>query len=180
MVRDKYSLIVAGKEKAEIVYEDELFLAFVSEEAYAPGQITIIPKEKYTIFEMVPDAILTKLGAVVKLVSSAVFDSLKCHGTNVLIENGISAGQDVPYFSVVVLPRYQGDGLDFEWSGEEMEEFDLENAFLQLEAQVNGSASAVSAEHIGDDTVVNDDLDDMDDSDDKEDNYLVKSLNRMP
>ena len=38
----------------------------------------------------------------------------------------------------------------------------------------------MSAEHIGDDTVVNDDLDDMDDSDDKEDNYLVKSLNRMP
>ena len=194
-MRDQYSQIVAGKEEAQIVYEDDLFLAFIAEEALAAGQVTIIPKEKYTIFEMVPDTVLAKLGSVIKIVSSAVFESLQCHGTNVLIENGVCAGQEVPYFSVQVIPRFQGDGVALDWKGEELSDFDMENMMVQLKAQLEGSATPIMDSELsssGDAVIAEDEKEAMEerqlqkefeeseDDDPSKNNYLLKSLRKIP
>ena len=186
MAKDNFSLIVEGKEEAQIVYEDDLFLAFITEEALAPGQVTIIPKEKYTIFEMVPNSVLAKLAIVIKVVSSGVFESLQCHGTNLLIENGVSAGQEVPYFSLQVVPRFENDGIDLDWEGEELEEFDMENVMMQLKAQLDGSAAPImdkELSEVGDAAIEEDSLDDYDDleeEDPSKNTYLLQSLRKIP
>ncbi|MBU1111258.1 MAG: HIT domain-containing protein, partial [Nanoarchaeota archaeon] len=45
----EYCELISGSEKAEIIYQDDEVLAFVKEDAITPGQITVIPKEHFTI-----------------------------------------------------------------------------------------------------------------------------------
>ena len=131
MVSD-YELIGQGRGYTEVVFENDRFVAFVQEKAISPGQITIIPREKYTIFEMLPSQMLAELSTVIKTVSEAVFETLKCHGTNVLIENGISAGQDQPVLSIHIIPRFTDDGLPLDWEAKQIEEYDMEDAMVHL------------------------------------------------
>ena len=181
MVSD-YELIGQGKGYAQIVYEDEQFVAFIQEKAIVPGQITIIPRTKYTIFEMLPSQLLLKLNKIVKSVSEAVFETLKCHGTNVLIENGISAGQDQPVMSVHVIPRFNDDGIALEWEAQKLEEFDMDDALSQLTANALTLGDDVVADGPEANNGLNNDLaqDDFKDAKKKEDNYLIKSLRKIP
>ena len=179
-----YELIGSGKGYAQIVYEDKHFVAFVQEKAIVAGQITIIPRSKYTILEMLPSQLLSALFTVVKKVSEAVFETLKCHGTNVLIENGVAAGQDQPVMSVHVIPRFTDDGIPLEWEAKKLEEYDMDDALTQL------SAAKLT---LGDDTVA-DGPEATDDNDinegegvankavgvKEEENYLIKSLRKIP
>lgn len=183
MVSD-YELIGAGKGYAQIVYEDEHFVAFVQEKAITPGQITIIPRSKYTILEMLPSQLLPALFTVVKKVSEAVFETLKCHGTNVLIENGISAGQDQPVMSVHVIPRFTDDGIPLEWEPKQLEEYDMDDALVQLTAaKVTLGADIVAN---GPEATKDQDLNDSEDMTGKtlpvkeEENYLIQSLRKIP
>lgn len=131
MVSD-YELIGKGKGYAQIVYEDDNFVAFIQEKPIVPGQVTIIPRVKYTILEMLPSNLLPALSMVVNKVSQSVFETLKCHGTNVIIENGVAAGQDQPVMSVHVVPRFTEDGVPLEWEPKQLEEFDMDDAMSQL------------------------------------------------
>ncbi len=183
MVSD-YELIGAGKGYAQIVYEDEHFVAFVQEKAITPGQITIIPRSKYTILEMLPSQLLPALFTVVKKVSEAVFETLKCHGTNVLIENGISAGQDQPVMSVHVIPRFTDDGIPLEWEPKQLEEYDMDDALVQLTAAKVTLGADIVAD--GPEATKDQDLNDSEDMTGKtlpvkeEENYLIQSLRKIP
>ncbi|MBT4446732.1 HIT family protein [archaeon] len=180
MVSD-YELIGQGRGYTEVVFENDRFVAFVQEKAISPGQITIIPREKYTIFEMLPSQMLAELSTVIKTVSEAVFETLKCHGTNVLIENGISAGQDQPVLSIHIIPRFTDDGLPLDWEAKQIEEYDMEDAMVHLTS---------NKIRLGDDIVASEDsdievADGVEIVDDKkkakkEENYLIKSLRKIP
>lgn len=181
-----YELIGQGKGYAQIVYEDKHFVAFVQEKAIVPGQITIIPRTKYTILEMLPSSLMPALATVVKKVSEAVFETLQCHGTNVLIENGISAGQDQPVMSVHIIPRFTDDGIALEWEPQQLEEFAMDDALSQLTA-----ANITLGEDVVKDgpeatvEVVDSDGGELESSEGQEapkkpDNYLIKSLRKIP
>ena len=60
---------------------------------------------------MADDAILEKCSAIANKVGIAVFDSLGVQGTNLIINNGLGAGQKVPHFCLEVYPRQENDGL---------------------------------------------------------------------
>ncbi len=181
MVSD-YELIGQGKGYAEIVYEDDHFVAFIQEKAIVPGQVTIIPRVKYTILEMLPSQLLPALSTVVKTVSEAIFETLKCHGTNVLIENGISSGQDQPVFSVHVIPRFTDDKVPLEWEPKQLEEFDMDDSMKKLSSSEIKLGDDVVAD--GPDSTEVEDSEDSEDEDDKkpkeEENYLIQSLRKIP
>ena len=180
-----YELIQKGEGYAQIVYDDDHFIAFVQEKAIVPGQITIIPRVKYTIFEMLPSGMLGALSTVVKKVSEAVFETLQCHGTNVLIENGISAGQDQPVMSVHVIPRFTEDGIGLEWEAKQLEAFDMDDAMAHLtmnkiklgnDIVVDGPDATTE-----DGPVKEDEFDKINDAKGKQmENYLIQSLRKIP
>jgi diadenosine tetraphosphate (Ap4A) HIT family hydrolase len=53
---------------------------------------------------------------VANKISSVLFEKLNCHGTNILIQNGVGAGQINPRFSINVIPRFENDKLKLEWT----------------------------------------------------------------
>jgi len=97
------------------VYEDNNLIAFLKENPASTGHIVIIPKKHYTILEQVPDEIAAEMFHIANQISSILFEVFGAEGTNILIQNGTEAGQTSPHLSLNILPRKQGDTLNFNW-----------------------------------------------------------------
>ena len=133
----QYCQIAEGKEKAIVLYEDkELFVA-VRDRVITPGQITVFSREHYPILEMVPDEVLQRAAVLANKVSIAVFESLGSRGTNIMIQNGLGAGQTVPHFGIEIVPRQEGDNLNLQWQPRQLAEEDMETAYLMLKDEIS-------------------------------------------
>lgn len=157
------------KGRAVIVYEDSEVVAAVKDTVVHPGQITIFPKEHFTIMEMVPDEILSKCFSLANKIGAAVFEGLEAQGTNIIVQNGISAGQKVPHFAIEVIPRREGDGLKLQWEGKQMMEDELEMVIKQLQSVAK---EVPKVEEKKTEAVVK--------KKEGEENYLIKSQRRIP
>lgn len=180
MMKCDYCELARGKIKAEVVYEDEQVIAIVKERAAFPGQISILPKEHYTIVEMVPDSLINHIFRMANKVSVAIFESLGVQGTNIIVQNGTGAGQKVPHFAVEVIPRKEGDGLNFQWQTKQLLEEEMDVAYLQLKEE--GEQIVVGQEE--EKKTVSDGKMEMKlekvKEKEGEENYLLKSLKRVP
>ncbi len=152
----------------EILFQNETLVVAVKDKVFTPGQITVFPKEHFTIMEQVPEEILAACAKMANKVSVAVFDSLGSEGTNILVQNGTGAGQKVPHFSIEVIPRRQEDGLNFQWQPKHLTEDDLAMTLDVLKKGLE-SKGEVKVESAKEEAPKRD-----------EDNYLLKSLRRIP
>ena len=172
-----YCEVVKGNEPREIIYQDDDLMVMIEQVALAPGEIVIVPKEHYTIFEMLPKKLITKMSNIANKVGVAVFDSLGCQGTNILINNGLGAGQNVPHFALNIIPRFENDNLNLQWNAQELNEADLEDAFIQLGSMTEG---LVIEDHDKVEVVKTEGKTEVVMEKDEDDNYLLKSLRRKP
>lgn len=150
------------------LYKDEKVAVALRDKVFMPGQLTVFPVEKFTILEMVPEDVLAKCFLLANKVSIAAFESLGSQGTNIIIRNGLGAGQNVSHFGIEVVPRVENDGLNFEWQGKPEQEEELERtASLIKEALEN-----VKPVEQGDEEEVKEE--------EEKNNYLLKSLDKIP
>ncbi len=159
------------EEKREIVYEDEDIAIAAKTRASVAGQLSVFPKQHFTILEMVPSDLLEKCAIVANKMGMVVFEALGVQGTNLLIANGLGAGQAVPHFGLEVLPRKENDGLQLQWPLQPAEESDLEVTAELLKEELSRLKEVPEEKK---ETPVPE----------KEkksgDNYLLKSLKRIP
>ena len=168
------------EENKRILYSDDLIAIAVKGSGLVPGQIVVFPKQHFTILEMVPDEILTKCSLIANKVGMAVFDSLGAQGTNVLVKNGLGAGQEVPHFALEVIPRQANDNLALQWEPLEVNEYELESTLSQLQEsgkeekkEKTEKATATAQPEVKVDAAVPH-------KEKGKENYLLKSLRRMP
>ena len=177
----EYCEIAQHKGKAEILFEDQDIIIAIKDTAAIAGQITIFPKNHFTILEMVPDAILKRCASLSNAVSTTIFETMGCQGTNIIIQNGLGAGQKVPHFAVEVLPRREGDGLNLQWEPKQLSEDEMSTAYLMLKEEgdkiVNvgkeSKAAPVVVKSKEEKKVIKAEGS-------GKDNYLLKSLRKMP
>ena len=122
---------VNGETKLEKVYEDKEVLAVIHPRGAVPGHIIVIPKKHYQIFEQVPDYEITHIFDVVNKLSIAVFEGVKSAGTNIIIQNGVAGGQEVPHVVIHIIPRSEGDTLDFQWDPKQMTQEEMSSIELK-------------------------------------------------
>ena len=121
-----------GNEKEFKIYEDDILSAFLEEKPVVPGQITLLPKQHFPILEHIPDRSINHLFTIANKLSTALFDSIGCHGTNILINNGIAAGQKHSHFILNIIPRTEEDNIDLEWQPKQLSEEELSTTELKL------------------------------------------------
>jgi len=102
--------IVKGEVPAEIIYEDDLVLAFLDINPVNYGHVLIIPKEHYPWFYDVPDNILNHLMIKSKKLVVAIKEALKSDYVALSV-----VGLDVPHFHLHLIPRWTDDGLSTFW-----------------------------------------------------------------
>jgi histidine triad (HIT) family protein len=104
-----FCAIVAGTAAAEIVYEDEVGLAFLDRSPLTLGHLLLIPRAHIPTLPDADDATAAALGVALRRLTAALPPALDADGTFVGQNNVVS--QSVPHLHFHVAPRKRGDGL---------------------------------------------------------------------
>ncbi|MGV8086189.1 MAG: HIT family protein [Candidatus Woesearchaeota archaeon] len=109
-------VICDRKFEKNILFENDEIIIMLAVEPAVNGHIKLFSKEHYTILEQTPDEIINALVSAANKISMILFEVLKVHGTNIIINNGVPAGQKIPHISVDILPRRTDDNLKLDWT----------------------------------------------------------------
>lgn len=121
-----------------IIYEDDVFIAYLSPTPNVVGHTILQPKEKFPIFEAVPNQIVGKMFFLANQLSAILFETLGIEGTNILIQNGTAAGQKDPHVQVHIIPRKQEDGVKLDWEPKKLNKDDMEIVTIKLKNALSG------------------------------------------
>ncbi len=128
-----FCYIIAGKVQSKKVYEDDKCLALLDINPANPGHILLLPKEHYTIMPQLSEEEITHLFVIARTISNALLRALEVQGTNIIVQNGIAAGQKAQHFIIHIIPRKEEDGITFELPQRKIPEKELELIKNQLE-----------------------------------------------
>lgn len=129
--------IVSGKVAAKKVYEDDKTVAVLDINPANPGHILLLPKEHYTIMPQLPEAELNHIFMVAKHLSNALLRTLDVRGTNIIVANGPAAGQRAQHFMIHIIPRKEGDGVDFGLPSLKHSEAELDQIITSVKKRLN-------------------------------------------
>jgi histidine triad (HIT) family protein len=104
-----FCAIVAGEDEADVVYRDEVAVAFLDRRPLFPGHVLVVPVRHVETLPDLDTADVAPFFIVVQRISAAVPEALGSQGTFVAVNNVVS--QSVPHLHVHVVPRTKGDGL---------------------------------------------------------------------
>jgi histidine triad (HIT) family protein len=106
--------IIAGKVQSKKIYEDSDILAVLDVNPANPGHMLVMPKEHYSILPQIPNEDIGHLFTVTKALSNAALRSLEVQGSNIIVANGVAAGQRAQHFMIHLIPRKDKDNIKFE------------------------------------------------------------------
>lgn len=106
--------VFCGKDKitTDIVYEDDLVMAFMDAEPINEGHILIVPRAHYLDIDEIPDELLAHLLTISKRIVSALKEIYRPNGYSIIHNGG--EFNDTGHFHLHIFPRYMGDG--FGWT----------------------------------------------------------------
>lgn len=123
-----FEMIVDRDIDANIIYEDDNFIAFLDAFPVVKGHTLVVPKKRIeNIFDL-DDETANDYMKVIRNVSKAVRDTFNPEGLNVVQNNGEFAGQSVFHIHFHILPRYKDehDGFGYKWEDIEFTEEERE------------------------------------------------------
>jgi histidine triad (HIT) family protein len=103
--------IIAKEIPAEIVFENELFVAFRDIKPKSPGHTLIVPKKHYATLLDMPVSSGTLFFELAQKVARELLEKGKGSGFNLVMNNFEVAGQVVPHAHLHVIPRTENDGI---------------------------------------------------------------------
>ena len=131
-----FCAIVAGEHEAEVVFEDDVSLAFLDHRPLFPGHSLLVPREHHEAIWDLPDELIQPLFSNARLLSVAIRDAMRAQGAFVASNNVVS--QSVPHFHVHVVPRNRKDGLrGFFWPRRKYKDGEAAEAAAAVRAAVN-------------------------------------------
>lgn len=106
--------IIAGKVQSKKVYDDGNVIAVLDVNPANPGHILVMPKEHYSIMPQIPEEEIGHIFMVSKALSNASLRALEVQGSNIIVANGVAAGQRAQHFMVHLIPRKENDSINFQ------------------------------------------------------------------
>lgn len=124
--------LVSGKLPSKKIYEDDSVVEILDIYPANPAHVLVLPKEHQTIFTQLSREVTEHLGVVAKRTVNLLLNVIKPDGVNVFIANGPAAGQKAPHFIMHIIPRFQGDGLNFELAEKEAKTEEIDVLYEKL------------------------------------------------
>jgi len=109
--------------------------------------------------------------------SLLLFNTLGVKGTNIILENGVAAGQEVAHIALHVIARLPDDGLNFEWQPKDVPEEEMSAVEKSLKAALAGVPGQSPPGLQGQSVAPGKQAEVIDED---EDNYLTRQLERRP
>jgi histidine triad (HIT) family protein len=106
-----------GQLPASVIHQDSICTAFLDVQPINPGHILIIPNEHVESFSDLSPETRDHLFQLSQRLSGALRKSgIKSPGVNLFMADGKEAMQEVPHFHIHIIPRFEGDGFEFNFS----------------------------------------------------------------
>ncbi|HLN88723.1 MAG TPA: HIT family protein [Candidatus Binatia bacterium] len=103
--------IIRKESHANIVYEDDQVVAFLSNRPVNEGHTLVVPKKHYENIYDIPEEEAAYLFKISKRVAVAVKDSVVAEGIRIVQNNGWAAGQVIFHLHVHVIPMKPNEGF---------------------------------------------------------------------
>ena len=104
--------LIRGAAEVSVCYEDASAIAFMDIQPVNIGHTLIVPREHFESLADIPSDLAMHLFAVAMQLGPAVRQVTRALGTNIVVNSGKAAGQDVFHYHVHLIPRMEGDGFD--------------------------------------------------------------------
>lgn len=127
-----FTKIIKGQIPSVKLYEDHLATVILDIAPANKGHTLVISNEVYPTIASCPSDVLQHLIKVVKKVDAILTEKLGCDATNVVINNGAAAGQEVPHLHIHVIPRYTDDNKKLTLPKESYKDGELNEYGLKL------------------------------------------------
>ncbi|MEC8339245.1 MAG: HIT domain-containing protein [Nanoarchaeota archaeon] len=128
--------IIKEEIPGKVVFEDDLCTAILDINPATNGHLLLMPKEHYMMMPMVPDEVLGHLSVISKYLSDLLQEAFSAQDVTVYMANGGAAGQQVQHFMMHIIPRYSGDGLNFDVQGDSLSDSELEKLANSLKQKL--------------------------------------------
>ena len=114
--------IISNELPSYKVYEDKNCVAFLDIKPVNPGHLLVVSKEHYETITDMPKTVLKEISGVIQDLARKVETKLDPDGIKIVQNNGAQAGQEVLHFHVHLIPRYEGDEVNYleEWTTQEL------------------------------------------------------------
>jgi histidine triad (HIT) family protein len=165
------------KEKKDVIYEDDQIIAMLDPKPASAGHVIVMPKEHIPIIEQVPDPLVGRLFDKANKISSAAFEAFGSQGTNIIVQNGIAGGQTSAHMSIHIIPRQEGDGMNFQWAPKQLDEEEMSTIELILKQECEKIGGF---EQEKEKPMVIEKKEEIISQKDDEVNYLIEQLKRIP
>ena len=116
--------IVAKEIPATVVYEDDDVLVFMDIGPIIKGHALVVSKKHYDPVTETPDEVIARLHITAKRIAKAQLNGLGADGVNIMQNNGVASGQEVPHIHVHVIPRYNEDGHHWNWNAKKYDDIE--------------------------------------------------------
>lgn len=163
------------KSKKGKLYEDDKIIAFLAQKPATTGHIIITSKEHYPILEQIPDFVVGDLFTKANKLSTACFETIGAEGTNLLMQNGIAAGQKHNHAVLHIIPRRENDGIDLAWKPRQLSEEEMSTIELKVKQETEGVGAFEKEEEK---PIEEEKPEEMESG--PEEDYLLKQLERLP
>ena len=125
---DIFEEIIKGNIPSSKIYEDEICVAILDINPFEKGQVLLIPKCNESLIENIDSSILSHLAVISAVISKKLRTALNADDTNILINNGPVAGQEIKHTHIHIIPRFKERGglmtiQKQKYNGDEQEEF---------------------------------------------------------
>ena len=135
--------IIAGKVQSKKIYEDENVIAVLDINPANPGHLVLMTKEHYSIMPQLPEEMIAHTFIVARSLSNSMLRSLEAQGTNIIVANGVTAGQRAQHFMVHIIPRKEKDGVEFTIPQKQLDEKEIEDVGNKLGAALGVAGAKV-------------------------------------
>jgi histidine triad (HIT) family protein len=131
--------IVNGEISANLVFEDEISLAFLDHRPLFPGHCLLVPKDHFETLSDLPGELVGPFFKNVQLLTRAVELAMGAEGSFVAMNNRVS--QSVPHLHVHIVPRRRKDGLKgFFWP---RNKYEGETQIVEAQKAIQAAIAAI-------------------------------------
>jgi len=181
---------------AKVVYDDPICTAILG--TAINGHVKIFSKKNVNLISELEDDEVSHMFFVSSFAATCAFESLGMQGTNIIVNNSEE------FFCIDVIPRKENDGLNFQWDLKQGDPSELQSVKDRIADEIHkiqtapkevvSSSSVVKTQDIDSSSTTTgldvnnpklpeelaDEKPKEVDGEDNEENYLLKSLRRIP
>lgn len=129
--------IAEKKIPSNIIYEDEICVAFLDIRPSTLGHTLLIPKKHFQVMQQIEEDTIKHLFLIAKKISHSFLRVLRVKGVNIFIANGASAGQRAPHFIMHIIPRNESNKGIFQFNQNNLSEKELRQLQIILKKKLS-------------------------------------------